>query len=136
MKKLFVVAFVFYGVVGLFQYGHAQGLSSSLQVQTEGKQDPQFPGGESGLFRFLGKHLRYPSAAIENNIEGTVYLDFIVDSTGTIRNIKITKDIGGGCGEEAVRVIKLMGKWIPAMQDGKDVNFDFHLPVKFQLANK
>jgi protein TonB len=75
--------------------------------------------------------------ARENNIEGTVVVQFVVDRSGTIRDINTVRDIGGGCGEEAVRIVNMMNemdqKWVPGMQQGRPVNVLFNLPVRFKL---
>jgi len=97
------------------------------------EQMPEFPGGGEKLTKFLQDNLIYPELARENAIQGYVYLTFIVDSDGSIKDIKILRGIGGGCDEEAVRVIRLMPKWIPGRQNGKAVVVQFNLPVKFTL---
>ena len=71
--------------------------------------------------------------ASTNGIEGTVVLDFIVEKTGKISNVEILKEIGGGCGNEVVRVINGMPDWIPGKQRGREVRVRFKLPVKFTL---
>jgi TonB family protein len=96
-------------------------------------QMPQFPGGLDKLTKFLGEHIKYPKAASMKRIEGTVYAAFIVGKDGSISNIITLRDIGYGCGDEVVRVIKLIPKWIPGKNNGEDVNFRYFLPVDFQL---
>lgn len=93
--------------------------------------EPQFPGGAEALYKFIEDNLRYPPLAAENNIGGRVFIQFVVDTDGTIQNPRILRDIGGGCGQEALRIVKLMPKWIPAKQDGKDVAALFTLAVTF-----
>jgi TonB family C-terminal domain len=99
------------------------------------EQMPQFPGGTEALKEFLQKNLKYPPTASEMGIAGKVYVSFVVDKTGTINTIKIVRGIGGGCDEEAVRVIKMMGKWTPGRQNGHPVSVFFTLPVTFALTN-
>ncbi len=94
---------------------------------------PSYPGGDSAMFDFIKKHLVYPKTAKENNLEGRVFITFVVDVDGSITDIKILRDIGGGCGKEAVRVIKLMPKWIPGTQRGRPVRTQFNLPIVFEL---
>lgn len=67
---------------------------------------PQFPGGENAMLKYLSNNIKYPVDAREAAITGIVYLSFIVDKEGEIKNIEILKGIGGGCEEEAMRVIK------------------------------
>ena len=94
---------------------------------------PEFPGGENAMLKYLSNNIKYPVDAREANITGIVYLSFIVDKEGEIKNIEILKGIGGGCEEEAMRVIKNMKKWKPGKQNGQSVNVQFKLPVSFTL---
>ena len=88
---------------------------------------------EKKLLTYMGSQLNYPPIARENGIEGTVVICFIVEKDGSISNLKTLKDIGGGCGQESLRVIKDMPKWIPGKQRGKKVRVRFRLPVRFKL---
>jgi protein TonB len=94
-----------------------------------------FPGGDEGLQRFLGENLVFPPMAMENDIEGTVNVVFVVDKTGRVKDIAILGGKKGfGLEEEAMRVIKMTsGKWKPAKQRDNAVNMRFRMPVKFQL---
>ncbi len=94
---------------------------------------PQFPGGESKLFRFLSQNIRYPAYARENGIMGAVYVTFVVEEDGTLNNIDVIKSPHKSLSEEALRVVQLMPKWIPGMQDGKIVKVRYNLPINFTL---
>ena len=94
---------------------------------------PGFPGGERDLMNYLGKNIEYPVMAKEANIEGTVVLGFIVGKDGSINDVKILKDIGGGCGKEALRVVSNMPAWVPGEANGHAVKVRFTLPVRFRL---
>ena len=94
---------------------------------------PEFPGGEDALYDFIAKNLKYPQAAKDSNIQGRVFVQFVVDKDGTIINPKVARDIGGGCGEEALRVVKMMPKWKPGEQYGKKVRVQYVLPVRFSV---
>lgn len=108
---------------------------------------PRFPGCEEEgltkkeaaecatgrLLEFLGQHIRYPALARENGIGGTVVVRFIVEKDGSISNVKVVRDIGGGCGAEALRVVQSMPDWLPGKQQGRPVRVQFNLPVKFRL---
>jgi len=95
---------------------------------------PSFPGGEAALAKFLRANMHYPQMAVENGVQGKVYVQFIVDQEGNITGIKTTgARIGAGLEEEALRVIKLMPKWNPGKQNGQAVNVQFNLPVGFHL---
>jgi protein TonB len=94
---------------------------------------PGFPGGPLALKQFITEHLAYPVLAREANIQGTVYLSFIVGKTGEISDVRVLRGIGGGCDEEAVRVVQMMPRWEPGRQRGMPVHVRFNLPVKFTL---
>lgn len=97
------------------------------------EEDPEFPGGIEALSHFIADNIKYPQLAKENNITGRVYVTFVVEKDGSVGQVKILRDIGGGCGAEAVRVVKSMPKWKPGKQRGKSVRTQFNLPVNFDL---
>lgn len=99
------------------------------------EQNPEFPGGDSALFMFICMNLSYPDQARDNGLEGVVWVRFVVEKDGTISNVMLVRDIGGGCGQAAVEMVKSMPRWKPATQSGKPVNCEFILPVKFQLTD-
>lgn len=94
---------------------------------------PEFPGGINALREFLAKNTEYPEAAKETGIQGTVYLYFVVEKDGSISGIKTLRGIGGGCTEEAERVLSIMPKWKPGNQFGKPVRVSYNVPVIFKL---
>jgi len=94
---------------------------------------PSFPGGEKELMEYLAKNIVYPNVAREANIQGTVVLTFVVGKDGSITDVGILKDIGGGCTKEAMRVVKSMPRWSPGEMKGNNVRVRFTLPVKFRL---
>lgn len=85
------------------------------------------------FFNYLRKNISYPTIAHENGIEGIVYIEIIISKKGELESAKIIKDIGGGCGKEALRVIQKMGKWSAAKQGNVPVRLRMKLPVKFTL---
>jgi len=97
---------------------------------------PGYPGGDEARIAFLGQNIKYPEQAKKNGVQGKVFVTFVVETDGSISNVKVLRGIGGGCDEEAVRVIKLMPKWSPGMQDGKAVRVQFNLPIRFTLSAK
>jgi protein TonB len=94
---------------------------------------PSFPGGDQALLRFLSENLRYPSLALESHIQGLVVVQFIIDEKGRISAPSILRGIGGGCDEEAIRVVQLMPAWKPGKQRNRPVKVRYNLPVRFQL---
>lgn len=103
------------------------------QVYQQVDQNPEFPGGVQALFNYLSKEIRYPQVAIENNVHGRVFVEFVVMSDGSINDVEVKKGVGYGCDEEAVRVIKAMPKWEPGHLEGKPVNVKFTLPIAFMM---
>jgi periplasmic protein TonB len=94
---------------------------------------PIFPGGDTERLKFLAANIQYPVQATDNGIQGTVYFQFIVDSKGNITDVKILRGIGGGCDEEALRVIKMMPQWKPGRQNGRTVRVLYNMPVSFKI---
>ncbi|MBR0177406.1 MAG: TonB family protein [Bacteroidales bacterium] len=98
------------------------------------EQMPKFPGGESALMEYVSKNVAYPEEAKEKEIQGRVFIGFVVEKDGSIGEVKVLRGIGGGCDEEAVRVIKGMPKWKPGMQKGKPVRVSYQIPIMFKLG--
>ena len=111
---------------------------------------PRFPGCEDlptmdekkacsqqKMLEFIYANIRYPAIARDNNISGTAVVRFVVTETGKIEGGEILRDIGGDCGQEALRVVNLMNdlpeRWTPGKQRGRKVSVYFNLPVKFIL---
>lgn len=94
---------------------------------------PEFPGGMGELMRYLATNIKYPPLAKESGIQGRVFINFVVEPNGSISNVKVLRGIGGGCDEEAVRVVESMPNWKPGKQRGKNVRVSYNLPVKFTL---
>ena len=94
---------------------------------------PEFPGGQEALFKYLGKSIDYPQMAADAGIQGVVYVTFVVDNDGKVKGARVLKGIGGGCDEEALRVVNNMPKWSPGKQRGKSVKVQYNLPIRFTL---
>jgi len=97
------------------------------------EQMPEFPGGDKALYQFLAKNIKYPAVAKDNGIEGKVYIKFVINEDGSVSQANVARGIGGGCDEEALRVVKDMPKWKPGKQRGKNVKVWYTLPVYFKL---
>jgi len=98
------------------------------------EDQPGYPGGDAARIKYLQENIKYPEMAKESGIQGTVYVTFVVEKDGRITSVKILRGIGGGCDEEAVRVIKKMPGWKPGKQRGRPVRVQFNMPVRFVLA--
>jgi periplasmic protein TonB len=104
------------------------------EIFTKVEIESNFPGGGQAWLRFLNKNLRFPDDAMNNGIEGSVMVQFIVDKDGNISDVQaVSGPEQGGLREEAVRVIKKSGKWIPAQQNGRYVKSYKRQPVGFKL---
>ena len=105
----------------------------SETVLTYATEMPSFPGGDSQRLKFLSKNIRYPQQASENGVQGTVFVSFVVKKDGSLSDIKTLRGIGGGCDEEAIRVVKKMPRWNPGYQNGKKVSVLFNMKIDFKL---
>jgi protein TonB len=97
---------------------------------------PEFPCGIDAIHDFLYKNINYPDIAKESNIQGRVTVKFVVSEDGSMSDFSVVKGIGGGCDEEAVRVLKKMAsgiKWKPGKQNGRAVKVYYTLPITFKL---
>ena len=103
------------------------------QNAPEGMEAPGFPGGTEAFYKYLSENIHYPEQAKAVGIQGRVVVGFVVMDDGSIVNVEVQRGIGGGCDEEAVRVVKAMPKWQPAVYNGKPCNVHYSLPVSFKL---
>ncbi len=94
---------------------------------------PQFPGGETEMFKFLAATITYPRAALDAGISGVVYVTYVVEKDGSIGEERIIRGIGGGCDEESLRVVRSMPNWKPGIQRGKAVRVQYNLPIRYTL---
>ena len=94
---------------------------------------PQFPGGDQAMMDFVAKNVQYPQEAKDKEISGRVLVSFVIEKDGSITDVKVVKGIGGGCDEEAVRVVKAMPKWKPGKDKGKPVRVSYTMPFTFKL---
>jgi len=97
------------------------------------EDQPSYPGGEEARIRYLQENLRYPQMAREAGIQGTVFVTFVVERDGSVTDVRILRGIGGGCDEEAVRVVQNMPRWNPGRQRGQPVRVQFNMPIRFVL---
>jgi TonB family protein len=117
------------------------GLISIAKLENSGQKTyslveavPEFSGGVGGFIKFLSDNIAYPSFAKRHGIQGSVIISFVAEKDGTLVDVKVEKGIGGGCDEEAVRVIKLCPLWKPGMVDGKPVRVGYSVPIAFTLT--
>ena len=103
------------------------------EIFTIVEEMPEFPGGMAKLADYLAKNIKYPQMARESGIQGRVFVNFVVEPDGHVSNVNVMRSLGGGCDEEAMRVVKSMPKWKPGKQRGKAVRVSYILPVNFKL---
>jgi protein TonB len=103
------------------------------EIFTFVEEYPEFPGGDKALKEYIVNNIRYPEVARQSGISGIVYVQFVVEKDGSISDVKVLRGIGGGCDEEAMRVVKSMPKWKPGKQRGQPVRVYFTLPIEFKL---
>jgi protein TonB len=94
---------------------------------------PAYDGGMEEMYRFIKNKVRYPASARRIGIQGTVFVTFVVNSEGKVVNVHTVKGISADCDKEAERVIALLSKWKPGMQNHNAVSVRMTLPIKFQM---
>jgi TonB family protein len=97
------------------------------------EQMPEYPGGDTEIFAYLAKSIRYPEIAMENGISGRVYVSFVVNENGQISEEKIIRNIDPSLDQEALRVIRNMPRWIPGRQNGRPIRMQMTMPINFRL---
>ncbi|MFV0366379.1 MAG: energy transducer TonB [Mangrovibacterium sp.] len=97
------------------------------------EQMPEFPGGVNAMRAYLAKNIKYPVVALENGLQGTVYVSFVVNQDGSIVDVTILRGVDGSLDKEAVRVVQSMPKWKPGKQGGKAVRVSYQVPISFKL---
>ncbi|MCQ2336685.1 MAG: energy transducer TonB [Paludibacteraceae bacterium] len=94
---------------------------------------PEFPGGQDAMNRYLSRNIKYPLIAQENNIQGRVICQFVVNQDGKIVDVQVVRGVESSLDAEAIRVIKSMPAWTPGKQGGKNVRVKYTLPIRFKL---
>lgn len=133
MKK-WIALFVMFFIAETIVFAQVDTVDDPL-IFTPVDVDAEFPGGIEELIMFVCMNVEYPEQARTAEVEGTVYASFCIDKDGSVSNITILKDIGYGCGDEVVKMLKSMPQWKPAKIRGKNVRSEFNLPVTFTLSD-
>ena len=108
----------------------------SKKVYNSVEQMPEFPGGQEGLMRYLQQNVQYPPTAVQNNVQGRVIVQFIIDETGQVGDVEVVRSVSEEVDAEAVRVIKSMPKFEPGRQNGEPVAVWYTLPIAFKMQAK
>ena len=106
---------------------------SNQSVYDQVEQMPEFPGGMPAMIEFLQTNLKYPKDAIKQQVGGRVMVMFVVETDGTLSNVRVARKVFPSLDSEAVRVVKTMPKWKPGKEKGRPVRVNFTLPVVFSL---
>lgn len=96
---------------------------------------PEFKGGDKALLKYIAEHVVYPEIAKENDIQGTVYVKFVINEKGKVTNVGLLRGVDPLLDKEAIKVIESLPDWKPGKQSGKNVKVSMQVPIKFQLAN-
>ena len=110
------------------------GLAAADGIDSTQQRAPMFPGGEAALLHFIRERLRYPPLAARNRVEGKVIVSFWVDERGRPYGFGVLKGPGGGLDEEALRILREMPAWTPALINGRPTLLQLRIPVTFRLA--
>jgi TonB family protein len=122
---------VYYTIPVYFQLAADSEITSDEKIYSFTEQIPEFIGGEKAMKNYFKENMQYPDLAKQEKIHGKVYIKFVVNEDGSLTNVLVTRGIGGGCDEEALRLVKAMPLWAPAKQNGKVVKCYFTVPVEF-----
>lgn len=141
MKKIILIIGI---TLAHFQFSNAQEtktIPSSAQEKNEEddiiflivEDMPSYPGGMEEMTKYLQKNLKYPEVYQKNGITGTVIVNFVIETDGSVSNVKVLRGIGTEMDEEAKRVVEAMPKWTPGKQRGEAVRVSYNLPIRYQL---
>jgi protein TonB len=128
MKKITLIILMIVSFSNIFGENNM-----SENIYRNVQQKPKFLRGEDALGRYIQKNLRYPSYAAENQIEGSVQVEIMINEDGTTQNSKVIKGIKGGCDEEALRVLTKMPRWMPGKQNGNAVKTYYTIFIPFKI---
>lgn len=105
----------------------------SQKVYDTVDQMPEFAGGMPALIDYLSTNIKYPEDALKQNLSGRVLVMFVVETDGSVSNVKVAKNVFPSLDAEAVRVVKAMPKWIPGRLKGKNVRVNYTVPIVFSV---
>lgn len=106
------------------------------KIFTAVEKEPEFAGGIEKFYKYLQNNIHYPAIAKENNVQGKVFVSFVVERDGTLTDVKVARSLGSGCDEEAVRVLRASPKWKPGIQNGRPVRVAYTMPISFALQQE
>lgn len=95
---------------------------------------PEPPGGLTAYRKWIGNNFKYPKAAIDAKVKGTIQVTFVVEKDGSLSDLKVVRDLGHGTGEAAINVFNASPKWSPGIQNGKAVRVAYSMPIRLDLT--
>ncbi len=124
-------------LIGVFTFS-ANGQSNNKKgdVYYQVDEMPEYPGGEEALKKFIADNIKYPEEARKNGITGKVYVSFIVDKTGEVRDAQVARGVDPSLDKESLRVINQLERFKPGKQDGKPVKVAYTIPINYALDGK
>lgn len=131
MRKLVLLALM--GIAVFVNAVKAQDIDKVYDFVSIDKQ-PEFPGGMKRFYEYLGQAIKYPELAKRNNVEGKVFLSFVVEKNGQLSDVKVTRGLGSGTDEEAIRVLKNSPAWNPGLDKQQPVRVKYNINVNFSLS--
>ncbi len=135
IRNFIIATFMLLSSVSFSQTTPAFNIENNDTIYTIPEKMAEFPGGDDAMMKYLINNIKYPAKMREQNIQGKVFISFVVSERGQISNIRTLHAPHQDLADEAIRVISGMPEWIPAMQDGRPVKMQFNLPINFTLKN-
>ena len=133
MKKLLFLLYMLLACTAVKAQVKSSTIAQDDEVYNQVDKAPSFPGGYQAMASFLSEKLVYPPVAVENKIQGIVFVTFVIRKDGSITDVKVLRSVDPFLDKEAVRVVSLMPKWEPAKKNGKNVSSYFKIPITFRL---
>lgn len=128
MKKILFFLIVFLSIQFVFSQANDSEIYSSVGIDVK----PEFPGGISAFYKFIGDNYKSPDLP---GLKGKVYLSFVIEKDGKVNEIKVLRDIGHGTGDEAMRILNLCPNWLPGEQNGQKVRCMYSIPIAIDIPN-
>ena len=121
------------GIFRPFTYFHESDQEETVYTVNEVNEAPTYYGGADAMAQFVSDHLKYPEAALKEEKEGRIWVEAIIDKEGTIKEVRVSRGMGLGCDEEALRIVKSMPRWRPGKVNNMPVRVKVNIPVLFKL---
>jgi protein TonB len=122
-----------FSVLFLFSVVTIKGNAQNIEICKDPDVMAEYPGGNDALRKFISDNVKYPDECKKNNVQGKVFVSYIIDENGNVTKAKVERGVDSSLDKEALRVVKAMGKWKPGTKDGKPVKVQFTMPINFAL---